>query len=131
MTVINVTLPFGLIKKIDDYSRIINEILKHEISFNILKFSLGSSGVTLLLDVPEDKIKTITESLEKNNVLVNKKGKIKVDFDKCIYCGACISLCPTDALFLDEDLKLQFSEDKCLSCLLCIDSCPRYAIEEN
>ncbi|MHA1150354.1 MAG: ATP-binding protein [Promethearchaeota archaeon] len=131
MTVINVTLPYGLIKEINDYSKIINEVLTHDISFNILKFSLGSSGVSLLLDVPEDRIKEITESLKKNNVLVNKKGRITVNYDLCIDCGGCVSLCPTDALHLNEEFRLEYSEDKCISCLLCIDSCPRYAIEEG
>jgi len=131
MTVINLTLPFGLIKEINDYSRVINEILKHEISFNILKFSLGSNGVSLLIDVPEDKIKSITESLKKNDVIVNQKGRIIINEELCIDCGACVSLCPTDALSMDEDFKLQYSEEKCISCLLCIDSCPRFAIEED
>ena len=131
MTVINVTLPYGLIKEINDYYKIINDILKHDISFNILKFSLISSGVTLLLDVPDDKIETITESLKENNVIINKKGRIKVDFDKCIDCGACISLCPTDALYMNGEDRLEYSEEKCISCLLCLDSCPRYAIEED
>lgn len=131
MTVINVTLPYGLIKEINDYYKIINDILKHDISFNILKFSLISSGVTLLLDVPDDKIETITESLKENNVIINKKGRIKVDFDKCIDCGACVSLCPIDALYMNGEDRLEYSEEKCISCLLCLDSCPRYAIEED
>jgi len=131
MTVINVTLPFGLIKEVNDYSRIINEVLKHEISFNILKFSLGSNGVTLLLDIPEEKIKTITESLKKNDIVVNQKGRINVDFDLCIHCGGCISLCPTDALHMNEEFKLEYSEEKCISCFLCIDACPRFALEES
>ncbi len=131
MTVINVTLPYGLIKEINDYYKIINDILKHDISFNILKFSLISSGVTLLLDVPDDKIETITESLKENNVIINKKGRIKVDFDKCIDCGACVSLCSTDALYMNGEDRLEYSEEKCISCLLCLDSCPRYAIEED
>ena len=60
MTVINVTLPFGLIKKVDDYSKVINVILEQHISVNILKFSTGRSGINLLLDIPEDKITTET-----------------------------------------------------------------------
>ena len=131
MTIINTTVPLGLIKNIDDYSRIINEILKHDVSFNILKFSTTSEGINLLLDVPEEKIKTITESLTKNNILVNKKGRVIVDKNLCINCGSCISLCPTDALHFKDDLSLEFSEDKCIGCLLCIDSCPRFAIQES
>jgi len=131
MTIINITLPFGMIKDLDDYSAIVNEILKHEISFNILKFSTSSSGITMLLDIPDEKIETITESLKKNNVIVNKKGRVIIDQEKCIDCGACTSLCPTDALSTDSEFKLVFSEEKCMGCLLCLDSCPRHAIEEN
>ena len=129
MTIINCTLPFGIIRDINNYSKIINEILKFDITFNILKFSTGSNGVNLLLDVPENKIRTITESLKKNNVIVNKKGRVIV-LDNCIDCGACISLCPTEALYFNDDFKLEFSYEKCIGCLLCLDSCPRYAIEE-
>lgn len=128
MTIINVTFPFGLIKDLDDYSKIINEILKHDISFNILKYSTDTGGINLLIDVPEDKIKEITESLKKNNIIVNKKGRIIVDELKCIDCGACVSLCPTDALSLDKEARLEFSKEKCIGCLLCVDTCPRLAI---
>ncbi|MFX1481438.1 MAG: 4Fe-4S binding protein [Promethearchaeota archaeon] len=130
MTVINVTLPFGVIKDISDYSKFINEILKYDITLNILKFSTGSTGINLLIDLPEDKIKTITESLKKNNIIVNKKGRVFIDDEKCIDCGACVSLCPTDALHLNNEKRLEFSYEKCIGCLLCLDSCPRYAIEE-
>lgn len=130
MTIINCTLPFGVVKDVNDYSKIINEILRYDITFNILKFSTGSGGVTLLLDIPIDKVDLITESLIKHNVIVNKKGRVIVDDDKCIDCGACISLCPTDALHLDINDRLEFSYEKCIGCLLCLDSCPRKAIEE-
>ena len=131
MTIINVTIPFGLIKKVDDYGRIINLILAQNISANIIKFSTGKSGTNLLLDIPEDKISSITEELKKNDVIVNKKGRVIVDIEKCIDCGGCISLCPTDALHMDERELLEYSLEKCIGCLLCIDSCPRYAIEET
>ena len=131
MTIINVTLPVGVVKELNDYSKIVNEILKQEISFNILKFSTGSGGINILLDVPEEKIQAITESLKKNNVIVNKKGRVILDEDKCIDCGSCVSLCPTEALLMDDKDLLVFSEDKCIGCYLCVDSCPRFAIEES
>ncbi len=130
MTIINVTLPFGVIKDIGDYSRFINEILKYDISLNILKFSTETNGLNLLIDIPEDKIKKITESLKKNKIIVNKKGRVIINNERCIYCGACISLCPTDALTFNNEARLEFSYEKCIGCLLCLDSCPRYAIEE-
>jgi len=131
MTVINVTLPFGLIKKVDDYSKVINVILEQHISVNILKFSTGRSGINLLLDIPEDKINSITEALQKNDIIVNKKGRVIIEIEKCIDCGACVSLCPTDALHMDEKELLEYSLEKCIGCLICIDACPRFAIEET
>ena len=131
MTVINVTLPFGLIKKVDDYSKVINVILEQHISVNILKFSTGRNGINLLLDIPEDKITSITEALQKNDIIVNKKGRVIIEIEKCIDCGACVSLCPTDALHMDEKGLLEYSLERCLGCGLCIDACPRFAIEET
>jgi len=84
-----------------------------------------------VLDVPDDKIEIITESLEANKAIINKKGRVKVDFEECIDCGACVSLCPTDALYMSEENRLEFAEDKCIACLLCVDSCPRLAIKED
>lgn len=130
MTVINCTLPLGIIKDFEDYSRIVNEILKYDISFNILKFSTGSNGINILLDVPESKIEQIAQSLKMNNIIVNKKGRVIVNIEKCVDCGACISLCPTNAFYFNENDRLEFANDKCIGCLLCIDSCPRKAIEE-
>ncbi|MEJ2251147.1 MAG: 4Fe-4S binding protein [Candidatus Lokiarchaeota archaeon] len=130
MTVINVTFPFDLVNKIEDYSRIINEILKFNISFNILKFSTGVNGLNLMIDIPKEKLGIITKSLKHNNVIINKKGYIIFISDLCIHCGSCISLCPTNALFYDRDDKVHFSETKCIGCLLCIDSCPVFAIKE-
>lgn len=131
MTIINVTLPIRIIKGLSDYSHIVNEVLKQEISFNILKFSTDSSGIKMLLDVPEDKIKDITESLKKSNIIVNKKGRVNIDKEKCINCGACVSLCPTEAVKLNKFFELEFLDDLCIGCNLCINSCPRYAITEN
>ncbi len=126
MTIINVTIPIGLEER-----KIINVILAQNISVNILKLSTGRSGTNLLLDIPEDKINSITEELKKNDVIINKKGRVIMDIEKCIDCGACVSLCPTEALHMDERELLEYSIEKCIGCLLCIDSCPRYAIEET
>jgi Pyruvate/2-oxoacid:ferredoxin oxidoreductase delta subunit len=72
----------------------------------------------------------IKESLKKFNIILNKKGRVFVDDDKCVDCGACISLCPTDALCFDEENRLKLYYDRCIGCLLCLNSCPRFAIEE-
>jgi len=51
-----------------------------------------------------------------------------VDDDLCYGCGACIALCPVDALTL-EGLLAVVDEPKCTHCEHCIPSCPVFALE--
>jgi NAD-dependent dihydropyrimidine dehydrogenase PreA subunit len=34
--------------------------------------------------------------------------QLYIDADKCICCGACVPVCPVSAIFLAEDLPLQW-----------------------
>ena len=37
------------------------------------------------------------------NLLVDNEGKlVKVEVDKCIGCGLCVAVCPTNAMYLSE-----------------------------
>ena len=51
-----------------------------------------------------------------------------VDDDLCYGCGACIALCPVDALTLDSLLAI-VDEPKCTHCEHCIPACPVFALE--
>ena len=51
-----------------------------------------------------------------------------VDDDLCYGCGACIALCPVDALIL-ENLLAIVDEPKCTHCEHCIPACPVFALE--
>ena len=48
---------------------------------------------------------------------------VKIDHDKCIYCGACVATCPYLALRLKE-VYVEVLPDKCVDCKLCIKACP-------
>ena len=50
--------------------------------------------------------------------------------EKCIHCGACTAVCPSDALVMDpETWELRFAMDKCLLCGHCVKACPVRAIK--
>ena len=52
------------------------------------------------------------------------------DDDRCTHCGACITICPTGALYMDKDtMKVVFDSDKCIACELCVKACPPRAME--
>lgn len=50
----------------------------------------------------------------------------KID-DKCTNCGACVDVCPVDAIS-PGDGKHVIDKDKCVDCGACVDECPVEAI---
>ncbi len=59
------------------------------------------------------------------------EAKVSVDYELCIDCGSCVSLCPEEALKLNNEWRLEYDEEKCTKCGLCLDSCPRFAISKH
>jgi ferredoxin len=56
-------------------------------------------------------------------------GEIRIDPQRCVDCGICSSVCPSEALQFDpEALRLHFDAPRCLVCEQCIPSCPTEAI---
>lgn len=51
---------------------------------------------------------------------------VLVDKGKCTGCGACISVCPLEAIRIADNLAL--ISDECADCGSCIDECPDKAI---
>ena len=51
---------------------------------------------------------------------------IEVDRSKCAYCGACVGVCPVDALRLKETSII--CDEKCINCGICGKACPLNAI---
>jgi hydrogenase-4 component H len=58
------------------------------------------------------------------------RGKPEFDLDMCIGCGACVNVCPTEALMQSEDLeaeppvrKITLQYDTCIFCGNCSDVC--------
>jgi L-aspartate semialdehyde sulfurtransferase ferredoxin len=58
-----------------------------------------------------------------------EKG-IDLNLNKCIHCGLCVGLCPTDALLINrETWEVVFDKGECVVCDLCLKYCPVDAIE--
>lgn len=53
---------------------------------------------------------------------------IKIDKEKCIGCGACVAVCPHDAIEM-KDGKAVIDQKKCKDCKECIKICPVDAIK--
>jgi ferredoxin len=48
--------------------------------------------------------------------------------NKCVYCGACVGVCPVQALVL-KDTRIVVDKKKCINCGACVTICPVGAME--
>lgn len=55
---------------------------------------------------------------------------VKINIIKCINCGACVGVCPVNALILTEK-GITFDKDKCINCGACIKICPANAVSQE
>lgn len=50
-----------------------------------------------------------------------------VDKEKCDGCGACVEVCPVDAIKVESDTAV-VDEEECVDCGSCVGECPNEAI---
>ena len=50
----------------------------------------------------------------------------KINKDECVGCGACVDVCPEDAITCNDVAVV--NEEKCLDCGACVAECPSDAI---
>ena len=104
------------------------------LDFNILKASVTPEEEGLLvLEVSgeqEDYDKGI-EYLTKTGVRIQSLSQdVTRNEQRCTHCGACITICPTDAFEVElSTRRVNFYNEKCLACGLCIKACPPRAME--
>jgi len=60
---------------------------------------------------------------------VEETMAVKIDKEKCVGCGVCVDVCPTEALSVVGDFA-ECDADLCVDCGTCIPECPTEAISE-
>lgn len=54
--------------------------------------------------------------------------KVTIDYDKCVYCKTCVSICPW-GVYEDTGDKVEVTHMKdCVCCMSCVAPCPVDAI---
>jgi len=101
-------------------------ILATKVEINVLR--ADADGNILVKFPKEDEAKVLKFFKEKGVPTSEQKNVVEFDRNRCVDCGACISLCPTKAYSFDANKKLVYDEEKCVLCKICIDACPRRAL---
>jgi len=55
---------------------------------------------------------------------------MKINHELCDVCGTCVSVCPIDAIVVQEFI-VNIDNEKCINCLNCLKVCPIKAIAEE
>ncbi len=105
-----------------------------DLDFNILKASITPREEGLLvLEIMggEENYNRSLDYLASCGVTVQPLSQdIRRNEERCTHCGACIAVCPTDALSVDrESMEVRFDDGECVACELCIKTCPPRAME--
>ena len=98
------------------------------LTFYILKATIlpRKEGIMVLeISGSKKNFKNGIQYLKDQGVIVtNASQEITRDESKCIHCGACTAVCPTDALAVSRpDMYIHFDKKKCSVCELCINTC--------
>lgn len=101
---------------------------EYDIASNILRAEISpeeSGKLVMEMDgLPENLEKAVDRIKQYGIEVTEIARKVTFNMDKCIHCGACISVCLAGALKLDKDYHLEFIEPKCTVCEMCVTSCP-------
>jgi ferredoxin len=107
---------------------------KFDLTFNILNATIfpREEGLMVLeLSGTRKQFKEGVQYLKDSGVDVNAASQdVKRVDRKCIHCGACTAVCPTDALSIQRpEMIVIFDQKKCSLCELCISVCPTRAMK--
>lgn len=108
-----------------------NIVLRTGVLINILEAKVNAQKGELIVSIPAagDKLREILNLFKEAGVQVQELTEtLRIDWERCVACGACISPCPTGALRFREDWTLEFDENKCIGCKICVTTCPLKAI---
>ena len=106
----------------------------YNLEFNLLKalFTQEAEGLMVLEISGEQKdYDKGIRYLTKSGVRIQSLSQdVTRNEERCTHCGACITICPTDAFELDPlTRRVNFDNEKCVACGQCIKACPPRAME--
>ena len=123
------TFPHGLLDQPIAYKL----VKDHNLMFNILqaKITPREEGIMVLeLSGKKEDYHQGVKYLTDLGIKIQPLSKDVVRDDaRCTHCGACVTICPSGALYVNRDtMEVIFDNQKCTACELCVKACPPRAM---
>lgn len=104
------------------------------LDFNILRAQVSpETGGLMVLEISADprNFQAALNRLEGEGISHQPLSRDVVrDDDRCIQCGACVTLCPSGALAAEPGTRrVVHDPDRCTACEYCVLVCPVQAME--
>jgi len=74
------------------------------------------------------KILIVIALIEEDSIEVNDMPNVTIDYDTCIFCQTCVSICPMGVYVIEDEKVVAANEGDCIVCRACEASCPVEAI---
>jgi L-aspartate semialdehyde sulfurtransferase ferredoxin len=105
----------------------------YDLVFNILQARITPKEEGLMVLEVKGKKEKYAEGIKYLTSLGVKIQPLSQDVtrddSRCTHCGACLAVCPTEALYIDKKtMKVIFDSEKCIACELCVKACPPRAM---
>jgi len=106
----------------------------YNLEFNILKASFTQDEEGLMVIEIKGEQKDYDKGIDyltKSGVKIQSLSQdVTRNEERCTHCGACITICPTDAFEVEPVTRfVKFDDEKCVACGICIKTCPPRAME--
>ena len=84
-------------------------------------FEMAKTAMKTLLNKPAT-LKYPAEAAKKTSL---SRGHVIIEESKCISCGSCQRICPSQAIIVEREAKTwQIDRLRCVVCRACVDVCP-------
>jgi len=108
-------------------------VSRYNLHFNILRAHVTpqSEGLVVLgLEGKTEDVEAAVQWFEEQGVDVKPlESAVVRDEEVCTHCGACVVVCPSDALAMDPKThEVRFDPDECVACGACVPVCPPRAM---
>ncbi len=101
--------------------------LKTSALINIIKAEVGPRRGELIVEVDDDVASEVKSAFRELGVEVYELSRKVERNENCVHCGACVSMCPVEAIAVKEDGMVEFM-DNCVLCGNCVKVCPVKAL---